>query len=78
MEHPGRGQSHTVRSLAKATGISRTQIGRLVSGQQAGVGVNEAHHIAESLGVAVLVLFVPPPSPNGDAATPEPHPHRKE
>lgn len=78
MEHPGRGQSYTVRSLAKATGISRSQIGRLVSGQQAGLGVTEAHDVAEALGVAILVLFIPPPSPNGDAATAEPHPHRKE
>ncbi|MFF2502128.1 hypothetical protein ACFVTY_01845 [Streptomyces sp. NPDC058067] len=50
----------------------------MVSGQQADVGVNEAHRISEALGVAVLVLFVPPPSPFGDATTPEPHPHRKE
>lgn len=78
MEHPGRGQSYTVRGLAEATGISRTQIGRLVKGHQPDLGVNEAHRVAGALGVGVLVLFIPPPSPNGDAATPEPHPHRKE
>lgn len=78
MEHPGQGQSYTVRSLAKATGISRTQIGRLVSGQQSDLGVIEAHRVAEALGVAVLVLFIPPPSPNGDAVTSEPRPRRKE
>ncbi len=64
MEHPGRGVPYTVRSLADASGMSRSQVGRLVSGELADLGVTEAHAIAEALGVAVLVLFAPPSSPN--------------
>lgn len=63
MESPGRGVPHSVRSLAEATGISRSQIGRLVRGDLPYLPVNEAHAVAEALGVAVLVLFMPPASP---------------
>jgi len=63
METPGRGVPHTVRSLAEATGVSRSQVGRLVAGDLPDLPVNEAHAVAEALGVAVLVLFMPPVSP---------------
>jgi transcriptional regulator with XRE-family HTH domain len=63
MEAPGRGVPYTVRDLADATGVSRSQIGRLLTGELDNLDVNDAHAIAEALGVAVLVLFMPPASP---------------
>jgi len=63
MEHPGRGVPYSVRTLAEASGISRSQVGRLVSGELPDLPVHEAHQMSEALGVAVLVLFMPPPSP---------------
>lgn len=63
MECPGRGVPYTVRDLADATGVSRSQIGRLLTGDLTHLDVNDAHAVAEALGVAVLVLFVPPVSP---------------
>lgn len=64
MECPGRGVPYTVRDLADASGVSRSQIGRLLTGGLTKLDVNDAHAVAEALGVAVLVLFVPPVSPN--------------
>lgn len=63
MESPGRGIPYTVRDLAEATGVSRSQIGRLLTGELDNLDVNDAHAVAEALGVAVLVLFMPPMSP---------------
>ena len=63
MESPGRGVPYTVRDLADATGVSRSQIGRLLTGDLDNLDVNDAHAVAEALGVAVLVLFMPPSSP---------------
>lgn len=60
MEAPGRGVPYTVRDLAEASGVSRSQIGRLLTGELNHLDVNDAHAIAEALGVAVLVLFAPP------------------
>ncbi|MFD4547193.1 helix-turn-helix domain-containing protein [Streptomyces sp. NPDC058466] len=64
MESPGRGIPYTVRDLSKASGVSRSQIGRLLTGELDNLDVNDAHAVAEAFGVAVLVLFVPPASPN--------------
>jgi hypothetical protein len=63
MEHPGRGVPYSVRTLAEASGVSRSQIGRLVAGDLPDLPVNEAHAVATALGVAVLVIFLPPVSP---------------
>ncbi|MBD9721896.1 helix-turn-helix transcriptional regulator [Streptomyces sp. ID-01-6.2a] len=63
MKTPGRGVPYTVRDLADASGVSRSQIGRLLTGDLDNLDVNDAHAIAEALGVAVLVLFMPPVSP---------------
>ena len=63
MEAPGRGIPYTVRDLAEASGVSRSQIGRLLTQDLDNLAVNDAHRIAEALGVAVLVLFMPPASP---------------
>ena len=63
MESPGRGVPYTVRDLADASGVSRSQIGRITSGELTHLEVNDAHAVSEALGVAVLVLFMPPVSP---------------
>ena len=63
MESPGRGVPYTVRDLADASGVSRSQIGRLLTGELDNLDVNDAHSVTEALGVAVLVLFMPPASP---------------
>lgn len=74
MDHPGRGAPYSIRTLADASGVSRTQVGHLLSGTRADLEATDAHHITEALGVAVLVLFAPPPSPIGDdPSTEEPH-----
>lgn len=69
MDHPGRGTPYTVRSLAEASGCSRGRIGHLLSGEQDSTYMDEAHAIAEAVGVAILVLFAPPVSPNADTAS---------
>lgn len=63
MEHPGRGESYTIRDLAEASGVSRSQLGRLLTGEIDSLEALDAHAAAEALGVAVLVLFMPPMSP---------------
>ena len=63
MKTPGRGAPYTVRDLAEASGVSRSQVGRLHSGDLDNLDVIDAHSIAEALGVGVLVLFMPPSSP---------------
>ncbi|MEU3613411.1 helix-turn-helix transcriptional regulator [Streptomyces sp. NPDC006872] len=63
MKTPGRGKPYTVRDLAEASGVSRSQVGRLHSGDLDHLDVIDAHAIAEALGVGVLVLFMPPSSP---------------
>lgn len=78
MKHPGRGTPHTIDSLAEASRVSRSTIGRLHSGERGWLDVNEAHRVAGALGVAVLVLFMPPASPNWDATSKGQHPNRKE
>ena len=69
MQHPGRGTSYSVRTLAEAASCSPTTVGHLLSGKRVDADVHHAHRIAEALGVAVLVLFAPPSSPNSDDST---------
>lgn len=63
MDHPGRGAPYSIRTLAEASRLSRSQVGRLLTGELDDLDVNDAHSMTEALGVAVLVLFMPPPSP---------------
>jgi transcriptional regulator with XRE-family HTH domain len=63
MKAPGRGVPYTVRDLAETAGVARSQIGRILTGELNHLNVIEAHAVAEALGVAVLVLFMPPSSP---------------
>lgn len=63
MKTPGRGIPYEPPELAEVTGISRSQMYRIVAGEVPAIPVEQAHAIAEALGVAVLVLFMPPASP---------------
>ncbi|MEU5772615.1 helix-turn-helix transcriptional regulator [Streptomyces venezuelae] len=63
MKTPGRGVPFEPPELAQAVGISRSQMYRIVAGEVRAIQVDQAHAIAEALGVAVLVLFAPPASP---------------
>jgi hypothetical protein len=62
MEHPGRGESYSIRDLAAAAQVGKSKIERLVRGELDWLDVNEAHRVVEALGVTVLVLFMPPTS----------------
>lgn len=62
MEHPGRGKSYSIRTLATAAQVSKSKIERLARGELDWLDVNEAHRVVEALGVTVLVLFMPPAS----------------
>ncbi|MGW2113701.1 hypothetical protein [Streptomyces zhihengii] len=64
MDHPGRGAPYTVRSLAQQIGRHHSLIGHLLTGERRDCDDQDAHAIAEAVGVAVLVLFAPPASPN--------------
>lgn len=64
IDHPGRGKPYSIRSLAETAGVNRSTIGHLASGERDDVDMDDAHSIAEALGVAVLILFMPPASPN--------------
>jgi hypothetical protein len=67
MEHPGRGAPYSTRTLAAAATLRNHHlVHRLLDGKhpQETCDMDEAHRIAEALGVAVLVLFAPPASPN--------------
>lgn len=65
MDNPGRGRPFSVRTLADAAGLrGHSLIGHLLTGERREASVDDAHAIAEAVGVAVLVLFAPPASPN--------------
>ena len=63
MENPGRGARYTVRDLEEVSGVSRSQIGRVLTGELDNLDVNDAHAVTEAFGVSVLNLFMPPASP---------------
>lgn len=69
MRHPGpTGPSYTVRSLAKAAGLSPSKIQRIITEERPTVTDAQATRIAEAVGVSRRALFMPTPSPysNGD------------
>lgn len=71
MRHPSRGESYSVRTLAAAVGLSHhSTIGHLASGKRNACDEDLARHIAECLGVGVLVLFAPSTSLAGDELSP--------
>lgn len=62
MEHPGRGESYSIRDLACTAHVAKWKVERLVRAELDWLDVNEAHRLVEALGVTVLVLFMPPAS----------------
>lgn len=69
MDHPGRGTPYTIRELATVSHCSHSLIGHLLSGRQGDCDMEVAHGVASALGVAVLVLFLPPTSPDQNEPT---------
>jgi hypothetical protein len=63
MAHPGRGEPFSIRPLAQASGVKVGVIEKLLSGRQSTADVNDAIALAETVGVAINVLFAPPASP---------------
>jgi transcriptional regulator with XRE-family HTH domain len=49
--------------LAEASGVSAALIGKLITGEQDNVDVDDATTLAEALGSAIFPLFAPPSSP---------------
>ncbi|MFD9369610.1 helix-turn-helix domain-containing protein [Streptomyces sp. NPDC060020] len=59
MKRTGTGAAVSVRELAAETGVSRSTIGNLLSGEQQSVFEPAAREIAGAIGVDVLILFTP-------------------
>lgn len=78
MLNPGRGESFSVRSLAEASGVSQGVIDKLLTGRQRTADVLDAIALAETLGVAINVLFAAPASPNPKRMSPPRTPTREE
>lgn len=78
MDHPGRGVPYSVRTLAEASRCTTGLIEKLLTGRQKSATVNDAHSIAEAVGVTVLVLFAPQSSPNRDETSTKPNHSIKE
>ncbi|MER5843270.1 hypothetical protein ABT099_23820 [Streptomyces prasinus] len=64
MQHPGRGESFSVRTLAEESGVSAGVIGKLIAGKQDNVDIDDAIALAETVGSTLNPLFAPPSSPN--------------
>jgi transcriptional regulator with XRE-family HTH domain len=77
MASPGTGKPYTVRSLAEASGCGPGLIQKLASGNQPTANVHDAHALAEALGVAILVLFMPPVTPNRVTMTTDEDPEQE-
>lgn len=63
MQHPGPLVPYTIRSLAKASGVKRGTIERLLNGTQSTADVDDAIALAEAFGVAINPLFAAPALP---------------
>jgi plasmid maintenance system antidote protein VapI len=59
MQHTGDGTRTTVRELANCAGVHHSFIGKLVAGEQETVTEDVAKHVAQRIGVDLLVLWVP-------------------
>lgn len=75
MQRTGTGARVSIRGLAKAADVPHGTVGNLLSGYQESVAPDTAHRIAAAIGVALLILWVPPSSPveplENPAETPE-------
>ena len=78
MKNPGRGAPYGYDSLAQASGCGRGLIEKLATGRQKTADMEDAHALVRSLGVALMVLFMPSPSPELDDASPAEPPTEKE
>lgn len=53
------GERHTVRTLAVASGVSKSKLGYMIHGRQMKVTGQQAARIAEAVGVPQTALFHP-------------------
>lgn len=58
MQHPGRGEPYTVRTLAKAADCNPATIGHLLAGRQESTAKLRAERIARALGCSTRTLFM--------------------
>jgi hypothetical protein len=63
------GTRHTVRSLAEASGVSKSKIGYMMRGRQMRVTASQARAIAEAVGLPREALFTPTTSTFTNATT---------
>lgn len=66
MDHPGRGDPYTVRSLADAAHCKPATIGHLLAGRYRRTETETANRIAETLGCTPATLFTPSASTDHD------------
>ena len=59
MQRTGTGKRINTRDLAKAVGLSHGTISNLLTGIRTDIPCENAHALANTIGVDVLVLFVP-------------------
>lgn len=72
MKCPDRGGTrHTVRSLAAATGLSKSKIHRMLNDQAPRVASQQAEATAEAVGVRCTALFTPISTMSMDMVTTE-------
>lgn len=73
MDHPGRGEPYTVRSLAEAADCAPATIGHLLAGRQKATATPKARRITEALGCTHSTVFLSPASTDqADASTDDP------
>jgi hypothetical protein len=78
MKYPGRGQAFSVRTLADESGVSPALIGKLLTGEQDNVDIDDAIALVEAVGSAINPLFAPPSSLNLNRSSPPSHPTSEE
>ncbi|MCT2591086.1 helix-turn-helix transcriptional regulator [Streptomyces sp. N2-109] len=59
MERTGTGAPISLRELARRAGIARSSLHALLHEMQEAVPASEAHGIAQTIGVDLLILFAP-------------------
>lgn len=57
MERRGNGRKTTIRTLARAAGVSHSLIGNLLTGARKELSYDQAHRVAHLLGVDMGVLW---------------------
>jgi hypothetical protein len=78
MQHPGRVRPFSVRTLAEESGVSAGLIGKLLTGEQDNVDIDDAIALVEAVGSTINPLFAPPSSPKPNRSSPTSNPTSEE